>query len=74
MMRKLTKQQKQILLIAFKNGVRDYNIREELIERLEDIKYYETISQDIARFLSDCHMAVQYGKVRLKDLEAWALQ
>lgn len=71
-MRKLNKKQKTILLNAFKNGVRDYNIQYELIERLENIRYYETIHSDISRFLSDCHMAVQYGRVELKDLDNWA--
>lgn len=71
-MRKLNKKQKTILLNAFKNGVRDYNISYELIERLERINLYETMNSDISRFLSDCHSAVQYGRVELKDLDNWA--
>lgn len=71
-MRKLNKTQKTILLNAFKNGVRNYNIQDALIERLERINFYENMNSDISRFLSDCHMAVQYGRVTLKDLDNWA--
>ena len=71
-MRKLNKKQKTILLNAYKEGVRNYNIQDELIERLERINLYENLNSDITRFLSDCHMAMLYGSVTLKNLDDWA--
>lgn len=70
-MPKLSKKQKDLLVKAFNSGVRNYNIGAEVMRQLEFIKDYETLWQDVSRFLGDYQSEQTYGRKTEEQLKKW---
>jgi hypothetical protein len=68
---KLTLKQKQILIQAYQEGERNYNLSYVVIEALEKVKYTETLPTDASRFIGDYDSQIKYGRKTEKELKEW---